>query len=94
VSPAFRENATFKMETKKNLDCKLQTKEELFKEIMEEKENKINEIKSVLELMRSKMIALQDENYRYEEMINRYKHKLGKSGEYFSTEGSEEDSIL
>ena len=82
------------METKKNLDCKLQTKEELFKEIMEEKENKINEIKSVLELMRSKMIALQDENYRYEEMINRYKHKLGKSGEYFSTEGSEEDSIL
>lgn len=82
------------METKENLDDKLQTKEELFKEIIDEKENKIKEIQSTLEFMYNKIKDLENENFIYEEMINRYKLKLEKIGDYFLTEASNNTSSL
>lgn len=82
------------METKQNLDDKLQTKEELFKEIIDEKENKIKEIQSTLEFMHQKIKDLENENFVYEEMINRYKLKVEKMGDYFLTEASNNNSSL
>ena len=61
VVPCFQENAHFKMETKQKLDDKLKSKEELFKEIIEEKDNKILEIKSTLEFMNDKIKSLETE---------------------------------
>lgn len=82
------------METKQKLDNKLKSKEELFKEIIEEKDNKILEIKSTLEFMNEKNRALEDETFRLEEMINRYKLKLDKRGDYFiASEASNHSSL-
>jgi len=78
------------METKQNLDDKMKTKEDLFKLILEDKENKINEISFTLEFLKTKIRNLEDDNYNYEEMINRYKKKLGSCGEYFTSEDGSE----
>lgn len=86
VSPVFKENCTFKSETKENLDCKFNSKEEIFKLIIEEKDNKINELQSTLELLMMKITSLEEENFLVEEMINRYKNKLSYPKEYVNTE--------
>lgn len=83
MSPTFKENANFKMETKRNLDCKLKSKEETFKEILEEKDLKIQEIESTIEFMNKKISDLTNENFVLEEMINRYKLKMDQIGEEF-----------
>lgn len=94
MSPAFKENATFKSETKENLDCKFSSKEEVFKSIIDEKDNKLNEIQSTLEFMLNKIKNLEEENFQIEEMINRYKHKMGRGGEYVSTNNSNDSSSV
>ena len=74
------------METKQNLDDKLKTKEDLFNVILEDKENKIQELRFTLDFLKDKIRNLEDDNYNYEEMINRYKTKLESCGEYFATD--------
>ena len=83
----------FKKENKKNLDENLKTKEDLFEQILEDKNNKIKEIKDTIDFMKTKIENLRNENAKYEEMINRYKLKLGKSGEFFINELSTSDII-
>ena len=58
VSPAFKENATFKSETKEHLDDKFNSKEEIFKSIIEEKDNKLYELQTTLEFLVNKILHL------------------------------------
>lgn len=90
----FKENAKFKSETKENLDTKFNNKEEIFKSIIEEKDNKVNELKWTLEFLIKKIQVLEDDNFKMEEMINRYKQVLGKSGDFIYTSTSNENSNL
>lgn len=94
VSPIFKENATFKSETKEHLDDKLSSKEEIFKSILEEKDNKLYELQTTLELLVSKIKNLEEDNFKVEEMIIRYRNKLGKSADYAPVNQSNNDSSI
>jgi hypothetical protein len=94
VSPAFKENCTFKSETKENLDCKFNSKEEIFKSIIEEKDNKLYELQSTLEFLLNKIKNLEEDNFKVEEMIIRYKNKAGKAADFNNSNQFNDSNII
>ena len=70
------------METKKNLDVKMKSKEEIFTDIIAEKDNVIHELKSTLVMLKDKISRQRDENTVYEEIINRYRLKMERLGDF------------
>lgn len=71
-----------KWKRKKNLDVKLKSKEEIFTDIIAEKDNVINEIKGTLLILKDKISRQRDENSVYEEIINRYRLKMERLGDF------------
>ena len=61
---------------------------------MEEKDNKVNELKWTLEFLVGKIQTLEDDNFKMEEIINRYKQILGQAGDYIYTSTSNESSNI
>lgn len=94
VSPTFKENCTFKSETKENLDCKFNSKEEIFKSIIEEKDNKLYELQSTLEFLLNKIKNLEEDNFKVEEMIIRYKNKAGKAADFNNSNQFNDSNII